>query len=87
MFKYICRRCSIGLSKQDISFNKRYSFGHLLCFDCLCKIGDFKLPENLSQSKLYKLLGGTDIEFEESQRKLEKRFSNLERRRSKYEYH
>lgn len=87
MFKYVCRKCSVGLSKQDMTFNKTYSFGHLLCFDCLCKIGDFQLPENLSQSKLYKLLGGNDIEFEESQRKLEKRFSKTMKMRSKFEYH
>jgi hypothetical protein len=64
MFKYVCGRCSIGLSKQDMRLSKEYAFGKLLCFDCLCKIGNFELPEEIKHSKLFRLLGGTDEEFE-----------------------
>jgi hypothetical protein len=47
-----------------MKLSKEYAFGKLLCFDCLCKIGNFELPEEIKHSKLFRLLGGTDEEFE-----------------------
>lgn len=87
MFKYICSRCSIGLSKQDIKLSKKYAFGKLLCFDCLCKIGNFELPKEIKHSKLFRLLGGTDEQFEKDLIKSEEKLKQTNKIRSKYEFH
>ena len=86
MFKYICNRCSIGLSKRDVKLSEQLPFGKLLCFDCLVKVGDFELPK-IKVSKLFRLLGGTDTEFEKELIKSEEQLSTVNKIRSKYEYH
>jgi len=87
MFKYVCSRCSVGLSKQDIKLSKKYAFGKLLCFDCLCKIGNFELPKEIKHSKLFRLLGGTDEEFEQELIKSENKLTEIGKVKSKYEFH
>lgn len=51
-------------------------FGKLLCFDCLVKVGDVELPK-IKVSKLFRLLGGTDTEFEKELIKSEKQLSTV----------
>lgn len=87
MFKYICSRCNLPISKKDKKINKLYSFGKLLCFDCICKIGNFELPEEIKHSKLFKLLGGTDEQFEKELIEAENKIKGTERSISKYEFH
>ena len=86
MFKYICSRCSVGLSKKDKKLSEQWPFGKLLCFDCLIKVGDLKLPK-IKVSKLFRLLGGTDTEFEKELKKSEKQLSTVNKIRSKYDFH
>ena len=87
MFKYICSKCNLPISKKDKKINKLYPFGKLLCFDCLCKIGNFELPEEIKHSKLFRLLGGTDEEFEKELIEAENKIKGTERSISKYEFH
>jgi hypothetical protein len=87
MFKYICGRCSIGLSKKDKKLSEQWPFGKLLCFDCLIKVGDFELPKEIKISKLFRLLGGTDDEFEKELIKSENKLNKIEKVKSKYEFH
>jgi hypothetical protein len=87
MFKHICSRCNLPISKKDKKINKLYPFGKLLCFDCLCKIGNFELPEEIKHSKLFRLLGGTDEEFEKELIQTENKIKGTERSISKYEFH
>jgi hypothetical protein len=87
MFKHICSRCNLPISKKDRKINKLYPFGKLLCFDCLCKIGNFELPEEIKHSKLFRLLGGTDKQFEKELIEAENKIKGTERRFSKYEFH
>jgi hypothetical protein len=67
--------------------SKEYAFGKLLCFDCLCKIGNFELPKEIKHSKLFKLLGGTDEEFENELIKSEEKLKQTNKIRSKDEFH
>jgi len=87
MFKHICSRCNLPISKKDKKINKLYPFGKLLCFDCLCKIGNFELPEEIKHSKLFRLLGGTDEKFEKELIEAENKIKGTERSISKYEFH
>jgi len=87
MFKYICYRCSAGLSKKDRKLCKKFPLGKLLCFDCLIRIGDFELPKEIKHSKLFRLLGGTDEEFEQELIKSENQLQEQGKVKSKYEYH
>ena len=87
MFRHICSRCNLPISKKDKKINKLYPFGKLLCFDCLCKIGNFELPEEIKHSKLFRLLGGTDEEFENELIKSENKLKELGKVKSKYEFH
>ena len=77
MFKYICSRCSVGLSKKDKKLSEQWPFGKLLCLDCLIKVGNFELPKEIKHSKLFRLLGGTDEDFEKELIKLENEFIEL----------
>lgn len=87
MFKYICSKCNLPISKKDKKINKLYPFGKLLCFDCICKIGNFELPEEIKHSKLFRLLGGTDEQFEKELIESENKIKGTERSISKYEFH
>ena len=87
MFKYICGRCSVGLSKKDKKLSEQWPFGKLLCYDCLIKVGDFELPKEIKHSKLFRLLGGTDEEFENELIKSENKLKEIGKMKSKYEFH
>lgn len=87
MFKYICGRCSVSLSKKDKKLSEQWPFGMLLCFDCLIKVGDFELPKEIKHSKLFRLLGGTDNEFENELIKSEKELKKTWKIKSQYEFH
>lgn len=87
MFKHICSRCNFPISKKDKKINDDYPFGKVLCFDCLCKIGNFELPKEIKHSKLFRLLGGTDEEFENELIKSENKLKELGKVKSKYEFH
>jgi hypothetical protein len=87
MFKHICSRCNFPISKKDEKINDYYPFGKLLCLDCLIKVGDFQLPIEIKHSKLFRLLGGTDEEFENELIKSENKLKELGKVKSKYEFH
>jgi len=76
---YICKKCEIKLNRKDLKLNKFYPFGYLLCFDCLAKLGDLKLPENFSIKQIYKILGGTDKDFENTLKDFEEELVNTEK--------
>ena len=78
MFKYICSRCSVGLSKKDKKLSEQWPFGKLL---------DFELPKEIKHSKLFRLLGGTDEEFEKELIKSENKLKEIGKMKSKYEFH
>ena len=87
MFKYICAKCNLSIPKKDMKINKLFPFGKLLCFSCLCSIGNFELPKEIKHSKLFRLLGGTDEEFEKELIKSENKLKELGKVKSKYEFH
>jgi hypothetical protein len=87
MFKYICSKCNLPIPKKDMKINRLNPFRKLLCFDCLIKVDDFELPKEIKISKLFRLLGGTDDEFEKELIKSENKLNKIEKVKSKYEFH